>query len=79
MPLLPLVVGRCLLVADDAAPSETRRDASAVSLLAADEANVLMEWREEDKGETQLRQLLRFFVNITKESNRAHVVLATRK
>jgi hypothetical protein len=44
---------------------------------AADEANALIEWKEEDKGEVQLNQLIRFFVKVTKEDNRAHVVLAT--
>ena len=36
-----------------------------------------MSWREEDGGEGQLDMLLSFFVQITKQSSRAHVVLAT--
>ena len=36
-----------------------------------------MSWTEAAGGEQQLKSLLRFFVQITKQSNRAHVVLAT--
>jgi hypothetical protein len=44
-------------------------------VCAADEANKLMRWREEDAGD--LEDLLSFFVMITKEKQLAHVVLAT--
>ena len=43
----------------------------------ADEANRLMEWCGDDKGETDLKDLLSFFISATKEESRAHVVLAT--
>ena len=75
--LLPRLAGLCpARPLDDAARSETLRAMVLPSFLAADEANVLTEWREEG-GESQLRHLLRFFVAITKEQERAHVVLAT--
>ena len=41
-----------------------------------DEANVLMEWRD-DPGHTQLKALLRFFVMTTKEDHMGHIVLAS--
>lgn len=47
------------------------------SIPAADEANRLMKWREDDEGGTQLEELLCFFVFITKQAKRAHLVLAT--
>jgi hypothetical protein len=46
-------------------------------IIYIDEANVLEAWREAGVGEPELKKLLRFFVKITKQDNRAHVVLAT--
>jgi hypothetical protein len=46
-------------------------------VCAADEANELMNWREQGGGDFSLRKLLAFFVMITKEKQLAHVVLAT--
>jgi hypothetical protein len=45
-------------------------------VLIIDEANVLMEWRD-DPGHTQLKALLRFFVRVTKEDHLGHFVLAS--
>ena len=45
--------------------------------LAADEANVLMDWKEPDASERSLQELLRFFVAISKQKRLAHVILAT--
>jgi hypothetical protein len=36
-----------------------------------------MTWSEKDGGETELGDLLCFFVKVTKQDSRAHVVLAT--
>lgn len=50
-----------------------QRKSGTPPVLVIDEANVLMGW---DSGK-DLDTLLRFFVQATKESKRAHVVLAT--
>jgi hypothetical protein len=41
-----------------------------------DEANKLMRWRD-DPGHTQLRNLLNFFVQVTKQQHTGHIVLAS--
>jgi hypothetical protein len=38
---------------------------------------MLMNWREQDGGESELIRLLSFFVRITKQEKQAHVLLAT--
>lgn len=43
-------------------------------MLVVDEANRLMQWEGDDKN---LQRLLDFCVSVTKESNQAHVLLAT--
>jgi Cdc6-like AAA superfamily ATPase len=44
-------------------------------VIVIDEANVLMNWDASSKGD--LETLIRFFVHMTKESRRCHVLLAT--
>ena len=43
----------------------------------ADEANNLMDWKETDPLQPELKQFLNFLVSISKEDRYAHVVLAT--
>ena len=43
-------------------------------MIVIDEANVLMGW---DKHPVELASMLRFFVQITKEDKRCHVLMAT--
>eukprot|EP00891_Asterochloris_glomerata_P009325 jgi/Astpho2/9325/Aster-07265 len=58
---------------------ETRSAASgSPPVTCIDEVTVLMDWYEGDRAlQTDLQALLRFFVQITKETQRAHVTLAT--
>jgi hypothetical protein len=43
----------------------------------ADEANLLMNWKEPDPLQPQLKELLDFLIGISKEKRLAHVILAT--
>jgi hypothetical protein len=43
----------------------------------ADEANELMEWRESDPSNPQLKSLFKFLIQISKQLNLVHVILAT--
>lgn len=45
------------------------------AVLVIDECNTLSEWRAEDGA--SVRSLLRFFVKVSRQVNKAHVVLAT--
>ena len=45
-------------------------------VIVIDEANVLLDWHD-DPGRKQLKTLLRFFVQSTKEDHLGHVVLAS--
>eukprot|EP00891_Asterochloris_glomerata_P006778 jgi/Astpho2/6778/Aster-07223 len=57
-----------------------KREAASGSppVICIDEVNVLMDWFEGDRAlQTDLDALLRFFVQITKVKQRAHVILAT--
>ena len=49
-------------------------DGSTWPVIVFDEANVLMGW---DKHPVELASMLRLFVQITKEDNRGHVLMAT--
>lgn len=56
---------------------EATRPLSYKPVIIIDEANVVMEWKEQDKGHAELKKLLRFFVRVTKQEHLAHIVLAT--
>ena len=43
----------------------------------ADEANELMDWKEPDPSQPELKRLLNYLVSISKENGQAHVILAT--
>ena len=43
----------------------------------ADEANELMDWKEPDPLQPELKRLLNYLVSISKENGQAHVILAT--
>jgi hypothetical protein len=43
----------------------------------ADEANELMDWKEPDPSQPELKRLLNFLIGISKQKRQAHVVLAT--
>ena len=45
-------------------------------VIIIDEANAMMDWHD-DPGHTQLKALLRFFVNMTKHKHLGHCVLAS--
>jgi ATPase domain predominantly from Archaea len=55
---------------------EATRPLTYKPVFIIDEADVLMEWRN-DPGHTQLKALLRFFVKTTKEDHLGHIVLAS--
>ncbi|KAH7620546.1 putative ATP-binding protein [Nannochloris sp. 'desiccata'] len=46
-------------------------------VIVIDEANMLMDWKEEDSKEKNLKHLLAFLVAISKEANLVHVHVAT--
>ncbi|KAL4525331.1 hypothetical protein Ndes2437A_g03799 [Nannochloris sp. 'desiccata'] len=46
-------------------------------VIVIDEANDLMDWKEPDPLQPELKQLLSFLVSISKEDRLAHVILAT--
>ena len=48
-----------------------------MQLRLADEANELMDWKDPDASEKSLKELLNFFVAISKQKSLAHVILAT--
>jgi hypothetical protein len=50
---------------------------SFLNLPLADEANMLMKWKEPGPAEPQLESLLAFLVSVSKEANLVHVYLAT--
>ena len=43
----------------------------------ADEANELMDWKEPDPSQPELKRLLNFLIAISKQKRLAHVILAT--
>ena len=49
-------------------------DGSKWPVIVIDEVNVLMGW---DKHPVELASLLRFFVRVTKQEKRCHVLMAT--
>ena len=55
---------------------EASRHSSEKPVIIIDEANKLMRWRD-DPGRTQLKDLLDFFVQVTKQEHLAHIVLAS--
>ncbi|KAG7673868.1 hypothetical protein KSW81_007051 [Nannochloris sp. 'desiccata'] len=46
-------------------------------VIVIDEANDLMDWKEPDPLQPELKQLLAFLIGISKQKRQAHVVLAT--
>jgi hypothetical protein len=64
-----------LLDAWDKAKADGRVQNDTPPVLVLDEANVLSAWGDEDKAEREA--LLKFFVAITKEQQRNHVILST--
>jgi hypothetical protein len=48
-----------------------------INIPLADEANMLMKWKELESTEPQLESLLAFLVAVSKQANLVHVVLAT--
>jgi hypothetical protein len=46
-------------------------------MFYADEANELMDWRESDPSNPQLKSLFKFLIQVSKQLNLVHVILAT--
>lgn len=46
-------------------------------MFYADEANELMEWRESDPSNPQLKSLFKFLIQVSKQLNLVHVILAS--
>ncbi|KAL4539599.1 hypothetical protein Ndes2526A_g02626 [Nannochloris sp. 'desiccata'] len=46
-------------------------------VIVIDEANDLMDWKEPDPLQPELKQLLAFLIGISKQKRQAHVILAT--
>jgi len=46
-------------------------------MFYADEANKIMKWRESDPSNPQLEALFDFLIQISKQLNLVHVILAT--
>ena len=72
-PTLQAVLDSVLQVVTDAQQSRVPGGVRPLPVIIVDEANMLSLW--EDK--TALRMLMAFFVSLTKEKRRAHVLLAT--
>ncbi|KAG7673870.1 hypothetical protein KSW81_007051 [Nannochloris sp. 'desiccata'] len=53
------------------------RSPDEVSKALVNEANDLMDWKEPDPLQPELKQLLAFLIGISKQKRQAHVVLAT--
>ena len=72
-----LPAARCCSEIFDVWKKEAQQDATGTygPVLIIDEANALMSWA--DTHPEELRDLLQYFVRITKQEQQCHVVMAT--